>query len=727
MSGFPGLREALAVAEAEALKREQDAARRRAEADQLRAQLSSDTASDQAEARRKWAQVALLGCTADVLSAGEGSRNNTLNGAAYRLGRIAAAGLLEESEARVSLADAAERVGLGRHEVERTIESGMSAGKLEPIDPADIGSFASLKKHKPRVLTVGIEVGTLPDPADIPAAEHWVAEDRAEYSDRQVLGLLELERWPVTAPDTDTAHAHRLAELAAGDLCYTGKLGGWLAYNGRQWLTGAGRKGDGEGDLLAQKLAQQLSGTMKPEVARLFALGGLLAPIEARKIDAEAMERAAWRHIRASKAAEGRGKQKAILEAARPLLMVAHARFEPRPWVLGFQNGVWERGQWREHRREDYMLTLAPVEYHPDADRGAWLEVLERMTGGDADLARSLQDVTGYVLSGTSTLRLLPWLYGPKGTGKSTYAELLGTVLGDMAASLDTKLFTTDSARERLGAAIWGKRAVFCAEAGNAKLDAELLKTLSGSDRLPVRFLFSEPFTAAPRHVLLMVANDAPRVEAYDDALKDRVLALPFLHPLAAPGLPPLLRGARIEAERQDPTSRLVLGFTAWGMEGLTRVYEAGGVYRSEAAARATARFWAEVDPLREFWLEVGREAFAVDGIKAGDLRTRYQVWADQVGVRPYAMKKWGQACAAVGLENIKKTAGTRYWTLKHPELFPTDDGAPSAGSGESGAVEAFSKSFHEENPKKNPSLEELGNGSSCATLATLAPASGEL
>ncbi|GGS00826.1 hypothetical protein GCM10008960_29450 [Deinococcus sedimenti] len=659
---------------------------------------------------------------AAVASAGEGGRNDALNRAAFNLGTLVGAGVLDEQHAAQVLTAAGEAAGLEVGEIRDTVRSGLGSGKAKPRDLSGVG------QRDARGMA-GIDVGTLPAADVIPEAEHWTGEDKADYSDRQVLELLGLDGWPVTAPDTDTAHGYRLVKLAGGDLGYTGKLGGWLAYTGRQWVQGAGRKGDGAGDLLAQQLTQKLSGTMKPEVARLFALRGVLAPVESRKRDSAAMERAAWRHVKAAKSVEGNGRQKAILEAARPLLMIDHTRFEPRPFVLGFQNGVWDAGQWREHRREDYMLTLAPVEYHPDADQSDWLDVLNRMTGGDADLALGLQDVTGYALSGASTHRVLPWAYGPRGTGKSTYTELLGTLLGDMAASLDTKLFTADGARERLGAAVWGKRAVFCAEAGNARLDAELLKTLSGGDRLPVRFLFSEGFTATPRHMLLMVANDAPKVEAYDDALKDRVLALPFVHPLHGAGLPDLLGGRRIEAARQDPASALCRGFTAWAVEGLARFHRTGRLHRSRASASATAQFWADVDPLQEFWADVGREAFALNGMKAGELRALYLAWAEQVGVRPYAMKKWGQACAAVGLENVKRAGGLRFWTLKNPDLFPVDgaaQGAEAGGSGASGATAPISNSFHEKTPIENSPLEELEN-SSVAPLAPLAPASGEL
>jgi P4 family phage/plasmid primase-like protien len=356
------------------------------------------------------------------------------------------------------------------------------------------------------------------------------------------------------------------------------------------------------------------------------------------------------------------------LSSARTLYVKSIRDFEPKPWLVGFQNGTWDKGTFRPARREDHMLTLAAVAYQKDADRTDWLEVLHRITGGDRELARTLQDVAGYALSGASSLRLLPWLYGEAGTGKSTFSELLATVLGEMAATVDPKLFAADAARERLGAAIWGKRVALCAEAGNARLDAEALKTLSGGDRLSVRMLYAEAFTARASHVLVMVANDAPKVEAYDDALKDRVLALPFNHPLKQGG--PLLGGRRLEELRQDPTSDLVKGFAAWAVEGLARVHGQGDIYRAAICTRATQSFWQEVDPLQDFWLCCDPSALAVAGVPVAEFKAAYEQWVKDTGGRPLPAQKFNKAAKSVGLAQ-EKNGGKRVWVLETPALFP--------------------------------------------------------
>jgi P4 family phage/plasmid primase-like protien len=651
------------------------------------APASSDKARDRAERRRR-AEVAaaLAGEVENVRTAADGERNNTLNNAALKLARFLPHGELEEGELVEALTAAALAAGLEAHEIPGTLKSGISFGTKDPADPERYNDEEAQRREKSGKPGLKGREGRPLKSAGVDAATMTADEipepdgEGGSYSDAQLKELLGLP-WPVVGIDTDKAHSYRLKDYAGEDLGYVAELGGYVAWDGRQWLSGGK---DGAGQVEAKRLVQGLGVYMRPEVEKLLSLYLVLETERARLAEAggaksketkaaawkaSAMEKAYYSHGRAARSTEADAKQKAVLSSARTLYVKDVRLFEPRPWVVGFQNGTWDHGTFREARREDHMLTLAAVEYDPDANRGAWLEVLERITGGDADLTLTLQDVAGYALSGASSLRLLPWLYGEAGTGKSTFSELLATVLGEMAATIDPKLFSVDAARERLGAAIWGKRVALCAEAGNARLDAEALKTLSGGDRLSVRMLYAEGFTARASHVLVMVANDAPRVEAYDDALKDRVLALPFDHPLKAGA--PLLGGRRLEEVRQDPGSDLVRGFTAWAVEGLARVHAAREIHRAIASAEATRGFWSDVDPLHDFWLEQSPLDLA-QGVGLSALRERYETWAKQVGARTLSAQKFNKACKSVGLDHERTMKG-RVWKLFYPALYPAE------------------------------------------------------
>ncbi|MEU7900293.1 bifunctional DNA primase/polymerase [Nonomuraea sp. NPDC049152] len=67
-----------------------------------------------------------------VLAAAPGTRNNTLNAAAFALGQLAAADLLPRHLAEVCLQSAAEAIGLSAREAFSTIRSGLDSGSRQP-------------------------------------------------------------------------------------------------------------------------------------------------------------------------------------------------------------------------------------------------------------------------------------------------------------------------------------------------------------------------------------------------------------------------------------------------------------------------------------------------------------------------------------------------------------------------------------------------------------------
>lgn len=79
-----------------------------------------------------YALAALTGELENVLAAAPGQRNDTLNRAAFALGQLVGAQLLDETIARDELVSAAGHVGLPRTEAERTITSGLAAGSRHP-------------------------------------------------------------------------------------------------------------------------------------------------------------------------------------------------------------------------------------------------------------------------------------------------------------------------------------------------------------------------------------------------------------------------------------------------------------------------------------------------------------------------------------------------------------------------------------------------------------------
>ena len=84
-----------------------------------------------------YATTALEAECARVASAIEGTRNDTLNQAAFNLGQLVGAGHLDDAAVRTRLADAAAECGLGDIEADRTIQSGVTDGAKQPRQVAE--------------------------------------------------------------------------------------------------------------------------------------------------------------------------------------------------------------------------------------------------------------------------------------------------------------------------------------------------------------------------------------------------------------------------------------------------------------------------------------------------------------------------------------------------------------------------------------------------------------
>ena len=86
--------------------------------------------------RSNYATAALRAEVDHVLKAEPGTRNHTLNAAAYSLGQLVGAGMLPGELTAAALTRAARTAGLRDSEIRATVRSGLTAGEQRPAHPA---------------------------------------------------------------------------------------------------------------------------------------------------------------------------------------------------------------------------------------------------------------------------------------------------------------------------------------------------------------------------------------------------------------------------------------------------------------------------------------------------------------------------------------------------------------------------------------------------------------
>ena len=163
----------------------------------------------------------------------------------------------------------------------------------------------------------------------------------------------------------------------------------------------------------------------------------------------------------------------------------------------------------------------------------AWLRFLNQATGFDVELIDFLQKWIGYCLTGHTSEHVLAFIYGPGGTGKSTFANVVRELLGQYArhSPMDTFLVARGERHPTDLAGFAGARLVTAVETDEGRpWDEAKLKALTGDDPITARYMRRDFFTYRPRFKLLIAGNELPTLKSPDEAMRRRFRVVPFIN-----------------------------------------------------------------------------------------------------------------------------------------------------------------------------------------------------
>ncbi len=356
-----------------------------------------------------------------------------------------------------------------------------------------------------------------------------VPEDGGDFSDWMDAGgtAEELEKLAAQAPEweppepepasksghrqkpnlTDVGNAERLVERHGEDIRYCYPLSQWLCFGGQRW------RGDDAGEV-ERRSKETVRATLREA-----------APEEGPIIDRDLA-----RHALAS---ESRARIEAMIALARsePGIPIRPEEMDLDQWLLNAENGTIDlrTGELREHRREDLITKLAPVEYDPSAEAPTWEVCLKTWLPSEG-LRRFVQKAVGYALTGDVSEQVLLFLYGTGANGKSTLINALMEAMGDYALQAAPELLTVKaSAHPTELADLKGARFVASVEVEDGKHLAEsLVKQMTGGDRIKARFMRADFFEFSPTHKVFLAANHKPEVRGTDTGIWRRIKTVPF-------------------------------------------------------------------------------------------------------------------------------------------------------------------------------------------------------
>jgi putative DNA primase/helicase len=429
---------------------------------------------------------------------------------------------------------------------------------------------------------------------------------------------------------TDLGNAERFVAHHGSTVRYCYPWRKWLVYTGARWeRDDAGR---------VHRLA-------KETVRSIYR--------EASDEEDEEQRKALAKHARAS---ESETRIRAMVELAKSEIPVSPEELDADPWLLNTKNGTIDlrTGQLRDHRREDLITKVAPVEHAPGAEAPTWEAFLERVLPGE-ELRSFVRRATGYSATGNTSEQCMFIHHGPGANGKSTFQETVSAALGDyaMRTPTETLLVKRPGGVPNDVARLKGARFVTASETEEGRRLAEsLVKDLTGQDTISARFMWAEWFDFKPTHALHLSTNHKPEIRGTDAAIWRRIRLLPW-----AVTIPPAEQDKNLPEKLRDELP----GVLAWIVRGCVE-WQREGLRAPEEVRQATKAYRAEMDVLAAFLADCclrgeDEQAFA------GELWGAWKRWCEETGEQYGTQKRFGGRLAERGFVNHRDSrTGRKVW-----------------------------------------------------------------
>ena len=222
------------------------------------------------------------------------------------------------------------------------------------------------------------------------------------------------------------------------------------------------------------------------------------------------------------------------LQAAKPMLEISVSDLDKDGFLLNTPDGTYYlpdglAGK-RDHSPEDYITKITAA---APGDKGEklWLDSLNTIFCGDAELIDYVQQIVGMAAVGRVYMESLVIAYGEGRNGKSTFwntiARVLGTYSGNMSADALT-MGCKRNVKPELAEAK-GKRLLIASELEEGvRLNTSIIKQLCSTDEIFAEKKYKDPFSFTPSHTLVLYTNHLPKVGAMDSGIWRRLIVIPF-------------------------------------------------------------------------------------------------------------------------------------------------------------------------------------------------------
>ena len=315
--------------------------------------------------------------------------------------------------------------------------------------------------------------------------------------------------------------------------------------------------------------------------------------------------------------------KQAMISEVQHRVPVLHGQFDQDKTLLNTVNGYIDltSGILKDHDIKKMFSHQTSVEYTDKIDCPEWDEFLNQIFAGDQELIRYIQKAVGYSATGSIKEQVMFILYGNGRNGKSIFIDTISDILGTYAKSMQADSIMVRQNKSGANsdiARLESARLVTSSEPNEGvRLDEELVKQLTGGDKVTARYLYGKEFEFKPQFKLWLATNHKPIIRGTDDGIWRRLMLVPFKVKIP---------DGQVDKNLKDKLKRESVGILNWIVEG-SLLWQREGLNPPISVTRASRQYREEMDVISLFvddCCEVGDSYRA----PAGELFKKYQSWA---------------------------------------------------------------------------------------------------
>jgi putative DNA primase/helicase len=305
--------------------------------------------------------------------------------------------------------------------------------------------------------------------------------------------------------------------------------------------------------------------------------------------------------------------------------------------------------------RNDYITQKAGCRSAPvGTPHPLWSKFLDRITDHNNELARFLQRYIGYCMTGSTDEHVFVFAYGSGANGKGVFLNTIVKVFGEYATVADMATFI-DSKNDRHPtelAKLRGSRLVVAQETQQGRSwDEAKIKAITGGDKQTARFMRQDFFDFYPTFKLFIAGNHKPRLQNVDEAMRRRLLLVPF-----TVRIPPAERDSKL-TEKLEAEWPAIL---RWAIDGCLE-WQRIGLAPPAVVTDATDDYFASEDSFGQ-WLEDRCDTDPGNNDKwdrGSDLFDDWSIYAEADGDRRVSKKAFNSLMASRDFTACRKGSPT--------------------------------------------------------------------